>query len=125
MGTFVETGEAVCPRQSAKLAVRLVGPGMVGADDALRRNDLMAVDQSRSAMTADIGEDMRLAIGVTRQDQRHSIIVMSDCLGGAGEERRGAQQMGKAVEYSPLFGLEPCFVDVDAGGKGFDPLPER
>ena len=57
-------GKAVGARHAGQLAVGLVGPGMIGADDPLGRHRLVAIDQARAAMAADVGEDMRLALPV-------------------------------------------------------------
>ncbi len=98
MGGLVEVRKAVGARHPGQFSVGLVGPGVIGTDDPLGRHHVMAVDQPRSAVAADIGEHMGAAIVVTRQDEGRAIIVVRDRLASGREQRGWGQQMGQPVE---------------------------
>ena len=78
---LLDAGKTFGARNGEQVAVRAVGPGMVGADDPLRRDDLVAFDQPGSAMAADVRHDMRLAPRrrARRSVERHSRRVQLPC----------------------------------------------
>ena len=95
---LVETGEAVGARHAGQLAVGLVGPGVIGADDPLGRR---RPHRCRSAACRDGGRRWRRHAPCRHrrasQDQRRAIAVMRHRLAAA----RAAAPTGRA-------GAAPC-----------------
>ena len=58
-------------RRAAKLAVKVVGPGVVRAGDRAAKLSRF-VDKNHAAMPADIFEDIDLAFGIAHQQQRRA-----------------------------------------------------
>jgi hypothetical protein len=73
---LVEIREAVGARHSGQFAVRLIGPGMIGAYDPFCRYRFLAVDEPGAPVATDIGKDMCLAVVVASEDQRRTVTVM-------------------------------------------------
>src|SRR4029453_1242221 len=122
--TLVQVREAVGTGHPRQLAVRLVGPGVIGADNPLGRYRFLAVNQPCTEVAAEIGEHMRLAVIVTGQDQRCAIAVVRDRLAGFGQQRRRRPQVGDLVKDCALFGFVPVRVDVDARRELLDARPK-
>ncbi len=76
-------------------------------------------------MAANVRENVRLAVGVPGQDQRGSIMVVSDRLAVPGQQGGRRKQMRHMVKDRPLLGFEPGRVDIGAGGDGLDSGTQR
>ncbi len=115
--SLVEARECVRPGQAGEGAVQLIGPGVIGADQARRADRLGALDQPRAAMPADIVEDVRLPLLVASEQQRRAEPVMRHRHIRAGQQSRGRYHRRPTAEDPRLLRLEPRRIGINGGGN--------
>ena len=112
--SLVHAGKGFRPGQGEQLAIKLVGPGVIGADEPLGTLHLLPFDKPRPAMPADIEEDVRLPFRIACDEKGTTGRVVRNRHAGIGDQCRGAQYLRQPVEQPGFFPFEMRRVGIGA-----------
>jgi hypothetical protein len=110
----IEAGEARLVGDAEKLALRVVGPGVIGADEGA--GVAAALGDRRTTMAADVGEGAHLPIRSPHQQHRHAGRVLGDVVAGLRKPGRQAHEQRLAAEQRVALagGALAAGIGVDA-----------
>ena len=97
----IEAGEARLVGDAEQPALRVVGPGVIGADEG--PGVAAALCHRCAAMAADIGEGAHRAVGPAHQQHRHAGHVLGDVVAGLGQARRKPHEQRLASKQRVAF----------------------